>query len=112
MLPERQNIANKVHYPDDTAIRRIHYRKKYRREKCRYRRGDFYVRPESPEETKDNYAFEQEQMTAATANPSFYSLYNRRNRAAVKAVQFTGTGRLARNQQFAFIARDVLKINT
>jgi len=35
----------------------------------------FYVRLESPGETKDNYAFEQEQMTTAAATNLFFTAF-------------------------------------
>lgn len=62
----------------------------------------FYVRLESPGETKDNYAFEQEQMTATAANLSFTVFMivgvAPRLKCSIPVPP-------ARNPQFAFIAR-------
>ena len=64
--------------------------------------ADFMSACESPGETKDNYAFEQEQMTAIVANLSFTAFIivgvAPRLKCSIPVPP-------ARNPQFTFIAR-------
>lgn len=64
--------------------------------------ADFMIRSESPGETEDNYAFEQEQMTATAANLSFTAFIIVRVAPRLKCSIPVPP---ARNPQFAFIAR-------
>lgn len=101
MFCGRDKTANKVHSNPqlDTALGYITERN-INEKNADGRR--FYVRLESPGETKDNYAFEQEQMTAMTANLSFTAFITV---GVAPRLKCSIPVPLARNPQFAFIAR-------
>jgi len=82
----------------------IYYFKKYQYKMEKNVDGRrFYVRLESPSEMKDNYAFEQKQMTAMAATNLFFTAFiivgvAPRLKCSIPVPS-------ARNLQFAFIAR-------